>query len=173
MELLAAINREKWLQLIYEGQRNAPTWADLNYFIAPRRADYKSLQCHAKHSSTEWFISSILRDEEMFARTYMCASEKGWKMDLRSHPTANHSPEWTNWFSTGIETTPQFQEIKQNQAIIVWMTKNKDFNKVRRKQSYNKHHIRLSNHPNFVGIIPILLENPESQPRCDIFIKFL
>ena len=26
---------------------------------------------------------------------------------------------------------------------------------------------RLSNHPDFVGIIPILLENPESQPICD------
>ena len=27
--------------------------------------------------------------------------------------------------------------------------------------------IRLSNHPDFVGIIPILLENPESRPTCD------
>ena len=44
---------------------------------------------------------------------------------------------------------------------------------------------RLSNHPDFVGIILILLENPESQPICDqdrknpdfnsccdIFVKF-
>ena len=26
---------------------------------------------------------------------------------------------------------------------------------------------RLSNHPDFVGILLILLENPESQPICD------
>ena len=26
---------------------------------------------------------------------------------------------------------------------------------------------RQSNHPDFVGILPILLENPESQPICD------
>ena len=26
---------------------------------------------------------------------------------------------------------------------------------------------RLSNHPDFVGILTILLENPESQPICD------
>ena len=44
---------------------------------------------------------------------------------------------------------------------------------------------RLSNHPDFVGIIPIFLENPESGPICDrdrknpvfdscrdIFVKF-
>ena len=44
---------------------------------------------------------------------------------------------------------------------------------------------RLPNHPDFVGIIPILLENPESRPIsdqdrknpdfdscCDIFVKF-
>ena len=27
--------------------------------------------------------------------------------------------------------------------------------------------IRLSNHPNLVGILPILLENPESRLTCD------
>ena len=27
--------------------------------------------------------------------------------------------------------------------------------------------IRLSNHPDHVEILPILLENPESQPICD------
>ena len=36
----------------------------------------------------------------------------------------------------------EFQQIKQNRAIFVWMKKNKDFIKVRRKQSYNKHLIR-------------------------------
>ena len=31
------------------------------------------------------------------------------------------------------------------------------------------HHLwsRLSNYPDFVGIIPILIENPESRPTCD------
>ena len=36
----------------------------------------------------------------------------------------------------------EFRQIKQNRAIFVRMKKNKDFIKVRRKQSYNKHLIR-------------------------------
>ena len=36
----------------------------------------------------------------------------------------------------------EFQQIKQHRAIFVWMKNNKDFMKVRRKQSYNKHLIR-------------------------------
>ena len=29
------------------------------------------------------------------------------------------------------------------------------------------HQFRMSEHPDLVGILPILLENPESQPVCD------
>ena len=53
------------------------------------------------------------------------------------------------------------------------------------EQSHFSSFCRLSNHPDFVGIIPILLENPECRPICDrdrenpdfdscsdIFVKF-
>ena len=33
--------------------------------------------------------------------------------------------------------------------------------------------LRLPNHPDFIGIIPILLENPESWPTCDWDRKIL
>ena len=42
---------------------------------------------------------------------------------------------------------------------LVWKHK-------RGKRDYNIKWSRLSNHPDFVGIIQILLENPESRPIC-------
>ena len=138
-------------------------------FISPKRADYKRLQDKTPDQTQfNWMVHFINNTER-----HVCAraSEKGGKMRRRARTTAaNHSHEWTNRFSTSIETTPtlspgpsgyfskwrvtpqppfwkiprrpwgrgwkqrkEFQQIKQNRAIFVWMKKNKGV-KVRRKQ---------------------------------------
>ena len=76
---------------------NAPTWADLNVLLQKKLT---SKVYSTKRSSTEWLISSILRDKEMFVPSR--APEKGGKMKWRACPTTNHITEGTNRFSTGI-----------------------------------------------------------------------
>ena len=124
-----------------------PTWTDFHLFLQKELTTniYKTKR-PTKRSSIYWFVSSII-PRDMYVR----ASEKGGKMRWRACPTAaNHSHEWTNRFSTGME----IQQIKQNRAIFVWMKKNKDFIKVRRKQSYNKHLIsRLTSQYGWVFLL--------------------
>ena len=90
-------------------------------FISPKRADYKCLQDQTQFN---WMVHFINNTER-----HVCvrASEKGWKMRWCACPTANHSHEWTNRFSTGAvwKQRNEFQQIKQNRAIFVWMKKNK------------------------------------------------
>ena len=94
-------------------------------------------------------------------------------MRWRARPTAaNHSHEWTNRFSTGME----IQQIKQNRAIFVWMKKNKDFIKVRRKQSYNKHLIsRLTSQYGWVFlIVELYFGLPKGSPKyCWLILYYI
>ena len=110
-------------------------------FISPKRADYKRLQDQTPDQTQfNWIVHFINNTER-----HVCAraSEKGEKMRWRARPTAaNHSQEWTNRFSTGMETTQRISTNQTNRAIFLWMKKTKDFIKVSRKQSYNKHLIR-------------------------------
>ena len=114
---------------------NAPTWTDFHLFLQKKLTTdvYKT-----KRSSTEWFISSINWQTKKCLQVCARASEKGGRMRWRARPTAIHSHEWTDWFSSGMETTQRIStnQYKQHRAIFVWMKimkNNKDFIKVRRK----------------------------------------
>ena len=94
---------------------NAPTWADFHLFLQKKLTTkvYKT-----KRSLTEWFISSINWETKKCLHVCARAYEKGGKMRWRARPTTNHSHEWTNRFSSGMEPT---QRISTNQ------TKSRDF----------------------------------------------
>ena len=108
-------------------------------FIYPKRADYKLYKTKrpTKRSSTEWFISSIIpRDMYVGARPKKARKWDDARTQLQPIAVTNERtgflPLW--------KQRNEFQQIKQNRAIFVWMKK--DPIKVRRKQSYNKHLIR-------------------------------
>ena len=67
---------------------------------------------NTKHSSTEWFISSVQYLEMKNLCTYVRARpEKSGKW---SDARAQHSHKWMDRFSTGIETTPRINFKKGN-----------------------------------------------------------
>ena len=115
---------------------NAPTLTDFHLFIQKELTTmvYKTKR-PTERNSTEWFISSIIpRHGCMCARV-----RKKRENDVTRAPNCSQSQSRMN--------EPVFyryviQQIKQNRAIFVWMKNNKDFMKVRRKLSYNKHLIR-------------------------------
>ena len=100
-------------------------------FISPKRAEYKVYK--TKRSSTEWFIWR--RSVCMYVHS---------RFQKRRENEVTHAPnsQSQSQMNEPVFYRNEFQQIKQNQAIFVWMKKNKDFIKVRRKQSYNKHLIR-------------------------------
>ena len=102
---------------------NAPTWTDFRLFLQ-RELTIKVYK--TKRSSTEWFIWR--RSVCMYVRA---------RFRKRRENEVTCAPN-----SQSQSRINEFQQIKQNRAIFVWMKKNKDFIKVRRKQSYNKHLIR-------------------------------
>ena len=138
MESLAAVNKEKWLQLILRRTINAPTWSDFNLLL---QKELTSKVDNTKRSSTVELIGSFYQDTK---RRTICryAYARTTKKGRRARPTSNHSPEWTNRFSPILKQRHEFEEIKQNRAIVVRIKRIKDFIKVRRKQLYNKHLIR-------------------------------
>ena len=65
--------------------------------------------------------------------------------DARAQQPITVMNEWTGFLpARNGNNAPNsvIQQIKQNRAIFVWMKKNNDFIKVRRKQLHNKHLIR-------------------------------
>ena len=68
----------------------------------------------------------------------------------------------------------EFQQIKQHRAIFVWMKNNKDFMKVRRKQSYNKHLIRrLTSQYGWVFLlVELYFGSPKGSPKYCWLVKY-
>ena len=126
---------------------NVPSWADFNLLL---QKELTTKVYNIKHSSTDL---KILKEEEMFACLHTHASKKGGKMKITPAPIRKITvpKEWTSFLPI-LKQWHKFPEIKQNRAIFVRMKKNKDFIKVRRKQSYNKHLIRYGWSANMVGI---------------------
>ena len=107
-------------------------------FISPKEVTtnvYKTKR-PTKRSSTEWFISSII-PRDMYVRSRPKKAGKWGDARAQLQPITVKN-EWTGFLPVWKQRN-EFQQIKQNRAIFVWMKKNKDFIKVRRKQSYNKH----------------------------------
>ena len=138
-------------------------------FISPKRADYKCLQDQTQFNWIVHFISNTER--------HVCerACEKDGKMRWRARPTTNHIYEWTNRFSAGAvwKQRNEFHQIKQNRAIFVWIKKKKDFIKVRRKQSYNKHLIRrLTSQYGWVFLlVELYFDSPKGSPKYCRLVK--
>ena len=112
---------------------NAPTWTDFHLFL---QKELTTNFDKTKRSSTEWLISSIIPRD-----MYVCARPK--KAGKWGDARAQLQPITVKNERTGFlpvwKQRSEFQQIKQNRAIFVWMKKNKDFIKVSRKQSYNEH----------------------------------
>ena len=90
---------------------NAPTWTDFRLFLQKKLTT--NVLYKTKHSSTKWFVSSINWETKKCLHVCARASEKGGKMRWRTRPTANQSHEWTNRFSSGMETT---KRVSTNQT---------------------------------------------------------
>ena len=115
---------------------------ELTSIYFSKKADYKRLQDQTQFNWLVHFINK-LRDEEVFA--YMCARVRKRRENEVTRTPNSQSQSRTNertGFLAVWKQRNEFQQIKQNQAIFVWIKNNKDFMKVRRKQSYNKHLIR-------------------------------
>ena len=119
--------------------KDAPTWTDFHLFLQTKLTTdvYKT-----KRSSTGWLISSINWETKSVCM-YVRARPKiaGKWGDARAQQPSTVTTERTGFLAVWKQRN-EFQQIKQNWAIFVWMKNNKDFMNMRRKQSYNKHLIR-------------------------------
>ena len=111
--------------------RNAPTWTELNLLL---KKELTARVYKTKRSTEWWFISSILTETKKCLHECTRASEKGGKMNWRARPTANHSHVWTNWFSTGLETTPRISR-NQTKSSEFWMNEEKIMTLLRWEES--------------------------------------
>ena len=111
---------------------------------------------NTKRSSIKWFISSILRDEETFARTYRHVRKRRGKWS----DAHIQQPITVKNERTGFLPELKRHEFQKNETKLsdFYMNakKKKDFINVRRKQLYNKHlirrlNIRLVKIPNHIG----------------------
>ena len=150
---------------------NAPTWTDFHLFPPKKLTTnvYKT-----KCSSTEWFISSINWEEVLACTKYVCARPKkvGKWGDVHTQQPITVTNERTGFLAVWKQPN-EFQQIKQHRAIFVWMKNNKDFMKVRRKQSYNKHLIRwLTSQYGWVFLlVELYFGSPKGSPKYCRLIK--
>ena len=129
-------------------------------FISPKKADYKRLQDQTQFNLMVHFINK-LRDEEVFA--CMCARvRKRRENEVTRAPNSQSTGFLAVW-----KQRNEFQQIKQHRAIFVWMKNNKEFMKVRRKQSYNKHLIRrlISQYGWVFLLVELYFGSPKGSPK--------
>ena len=134
-----------------------------------KKADCKRLQ---EQTQFNWMVHFInkLRDEEVFA--CMCA-----RVRKRRENEVTRAPNTVTTERTGFlavwKQHNEFQQINQNRAIFVWMENNKDFMKVRRKQSNNKHLIRrLTSQYGWVFLlVELYFGSPKGSPKYCRLVK--
>ena len=139
----------RWLQSSYTEEDdfnlrrtiNAPTWADLNLLLQKELIS-KVYSCTTLNAvQLNGSFHQYWEGKEMFCTYVRARVQKGVR------PITNHSPEMNKLvFYRYWNDTTSFNKAKivihVYRAIFVWMKKNEDLIKMKRKQSYNKNLIR-------------------------------
>ena len=106
---------------------------------------------------------------------YVCARPKKARKwgDARAQKPIRVSNEQTGFLAVWKQRN-EFQQIKQHRAIFVWMKNNKDFMKVRRKQSYNKNLIRrlTSWYGWAILLVELYFGSPKGSPKYCQLVKY-
>ena len=136
MEWLAAVDRKNDFNWFAKNNK----CSNINWlpFIYPKRADYNGLQDQTPdRTQFNWMVHFINNTER-----HGCMSARVRKKRENEVTRAPNCSQSQSRMNEPVFYRYVIQQIKQNRAIFVWMKKNKDFIKVRRKLSYNKHLIR-------------------------------
>ena len=161
-EVAGSRQQEKMTSTDLRRTINAPTWTVFHLFLQKELTTnvYKT-----KRSSTELFISSVI-PRDMYASVR--AKKTGKWGDARAQQPITFSNERTGFLPARYgNNATNFIKSKKNRAIFVWMKKKKDFIKVRRKQSYNKHLIRrLTSQYGWVFLlVELYFDSPKGSPK--------
>ena len=106
---------------------NAPTWADFSLLLQIKKTWLKMITTPNAVQLNGSFHQYLEMKKCLHVRTRSRPKKAGKWSDACAQQPITVLNEWTGFLSVLKQQRHQFQEMRQNRGIFVWIKKNKDF----------------------------------------------